>query len=157
MYIQCIFCMTLLHTLLGSVFRRYSECAHTVRPHNCVLCDHAHVGRHGRVLCLAHTQTHTLAFGPLQHQDHGVLLPGAVHLLPRPGVRLVREPGPVPALERPQAAGRPGTTLRLLGHGELKGSPRALGPGLDSSQEVRDGRAILFYWGPHELVWIIRK
>lgn len=55
-----------------------------------------------------------------QHQDHHVLFPGAVHLLPRPGVRLVREPGRVLALERAQEASAAGRRLRLVGHGQLK-------------------------------------
>ncbi|XP_058160611.1 NAD kinase isoform X2 [Dasypus novemcinctus] len=40
-----------------------------------------------------------------QHQHHHLLLPAALHLRPRPRERLVREPGPVPALERAQEAG----------------------------------------------------
>lgn len=55
-----------------------------------------------------------------QHQDHHVVLPRPVHLLPRPGLRLVREPGSVSALERAEAAGPAGGHLRLLRHGELK-------------------------------------
>lgn len=56
-----------------------------------------------------------------QHQDHYVMLPRALDLLPRPGVRLVREPRSVSALERPQEAGAPGRRLRLLRHRKLKG------------------------------------
>ncbi|XP_037002818.2 NAD kinase isoform X3 [Artibeus jamaicensis] len=40
-----------------------------------------------------------------QHQHHYLVLPAPLHLRPRPRERLVREPGPVSALERPQAAG----------------------------------------------------
>ncbi|XP_036918078.1 NAD kinase isoform X3 [Sturnira hondurensis] len=40
-----------------------------------------------------------------QHQHHYLVLPAPFHLRPRPCERLVREPGPVSALERPQAAG----------------------------------------------------
>lgn len=55
-----------------------------------------------------------------QHQDHYILLPGALHLLPRPGVRLVREPGRVLALERAEEASAAGGRLRLIRHGQLK-------------------------------------
>lgn len=40
-----------------------------------------------------------------QHQHHHLLLPSALHLRARPRERLVREPGPVSALERAQEAG----------------------------------------------------
>ncbi|XP_054993771.1 NAD kinase isoform X4 [Sorex araneus] len=40
-----------------------------------------------------------------QHQHHNILLPAALHLRARPRERLVREPGPVSALERAQEAG----------------------------------------------------
>lgn len=55
-----------------------------------------------------------------QHQDHYILLPGPLNLLPRPGVRLVREPGRVLALERAEEASAAGRRLRLVRHGELK-------------------------------------
>lgn len=54
-----------------------------------------------------------------QHQDHHILLPGAIYLLPWPGVRLVRKSGSVFALERAQEAGPPGGRLRLIRHRKL--------------------------------------
>lgn len=46
-----------------------------------------------------------------KYQNHYILLPGALHLLPRPGVRLVREPGRVFALERAEEASAAGRRL----------------------------------------------
>ena len=60
-----------------------------------------------------------LLFLSRQHQDYHVLLPGAVDLLPRPGIRLVRKPGSVFALERTQEAGAAGGRLGLVGHRKL--------------------------------------
>lgn len=40
-----------------------------------------------------------------QHQHHYLLLPAALHLCAGPCERLVREPGPVSALEREEEAG----------------------------------------------------
>ncbi|KAG7228983.1 hypothetical protein INR49_013216, partial [Caranx melampygus] len=77
---------------------------------------------------------HSLSFRPI-HQDHYILLPSAIDLLSRPGVRLVREPGPVFALECPQEAGAPGRNLRLIGHREL--SEWALGLGLARVEDIQ--------------------
>lgn len=54
-----------------------------------------------------------------QYQDHYVLLPSALHLLPWPGVRLVWKPGSVFALERAQEAGAAGGHLGLVRHRKL--------------------------------------
>ena len=42
-----------------------------------------------------------------QHHHHYFLLPRPLHLFPGPGQRLVREPGPVFALEREEEADLP--------------------------------------------------
>lgn len=55
-----------------------------------------------------------------QHQHHYLLLPPPLHLLPGPRQRLVREPGRVPALERPQEAEQ----LRR-GRGGVLSAPRS--------------------------------
>lgn len=57
----------------------------------------------------------------LQHQHHYLVLPAALHLRAGPGERLVREPGPVSALERAQAAGP------LHGRGGRGGAGRGRG------------------------------
>ncbi len=54
-----------------------------------------------------------------QHQDHYVLLPSALHLLPWSGVWLVWKPGPVFALERAQETGTAGGHLGLIRHRKL--------------------------------------
>uniref|UniRef100_A0A803WF57 NAD(+) kinase n=1 Tax=Ficedula albicollis TaxID=59894 RepID=A0A803WF57_FICAL len=70
---------------------------------------------------------HSLSFRPivvpagveLKYQHHYLVLPPALHLLPGPRQRLVREPGRVPALERAQEAEQ----LRGGGGGVLRSRP----------------------------------
>lgn len=60
-----------------------------------------------------------------QYQHHYLLLPPALHLLPGPRERLVRELGRVPALERAQEAEQ----LRRGGGGVLSAHPPSRAPG----------------------------
>lgn len=78
-----------------------------------------------------------------QHQDYHILLPSALDLLPWPGVRLVRKPGSVFALERTQEAGAAGGRLRLVRHRKLNQWVRFFGLYVNTSEWQREGSELL--------------